>query len=266
MSENEDNQVLSEEEEELVWLRRCKKCRRPTTKHPKPSGQRCNQPELTEAEMKEYERELKRQLEEEELQREQQREQEEAAAAVVDNSGRNANEGNDVMRQLVSLFGQVINMNQNNQSTESSGSERENQMNNLQQMQNMVDNLAPRGGRQARAGNRQQQQPQPPQQYDYRMYQPPVPVPVFNKDLSVEAWAKKIIVWNENHDHMKESMRMSMILDSLKSNEERKNLKSWIINNVEDDDNFDLRKVGIVDSFLELLKTKYDVSNWQKSQ
>ena len=96
MSEQEEHPMMSEEEEELVLLRRCKKCRRATTKHPKPFGPRCNQPELTEAEMKEYERDLKRQLEEEEQQRVQE-------AAAAGNNGRNANAGNGVMSHLVSF-------------------------------------------------------------------------------------------------------------------------------------------------------------------
>ena len=49
----------------------------------------------------------------------------------------------------------------------------------------------------------------------------PTPVPKFNKTMSVEGWMKAVKLWSKTHSHIPEPMRLTMILESLKTNEDR---------------------------------------------
>ena len=57
--------------------------------------------------------------------------------------------------------------------------------------------------------------------------------------MSLEAWKRKINIWSSNHGYINENLRLSMILDSLKDNNDRKELNKWIVFNIEEDVNFD---------------------------
>ena len=94
----------------------------------------------------------------------------------------------------------------------------------------------------------------------------PTPVPKFYKNMTVEAFCKRLKVWNQNQGNSSESLKMTMILDSLKENTEREELKNWVIFNIDDDESFDLTEAGIFNKFLARLKEKFDISSWEKSE
>ena len=81
--------------------------------------------------------------------------------------------------------------------------------------------------------------------------------------MTAEAYIKRLMVWIEQHSNVSDSLKMTWILDSLKDNPEREELKQWIIFTIEDD--FDLNKANVFNEFIEKLKEKFDVSNWEKS-
>ena len=235
MSDLEGHETEEEVEEEVVQTRRCTKCHRPLTKHPRPTGRKCELDELEGEALKTYEKNLLETLRKEEKQREKEAEEK---------TRRNANKKKNNEITVNQLLESLNNLNQNDQSTSSSGSQLT-MMESLQQLNNLVQNIpvAAAAGRtggsggsggQTRTTQNQTQQEQG-RQAGMMFYQQPIPVPVFSRDMTVESWGKKLVVWNEVHEKsISESMRMSMILDSLKANTERKNLKSWIINNIEE--------------------------------
>ena len=102
-------------------------------------------------------------------------------------------------------------------------------------------------------------------------YQPPghfqqTRVPIFSKEMSVESFCKRLKVWYDSHGHIPIGLRMTSILDSLKENKEREELKRWIIHNIDDNDQFELTKQGIFEEFVQKLKDKFQVSNWEQSE
>ena len=50
----------------------------------------------------------------------------------------------------------------------------------------------------------------------------PAAVPRFHVTMTVEGWTKAVKVWSNTHAHIPETMRLNLILESLKANEERK--------------------------------------------
>ena len=95
-----------------------------------------------------------------------------------------------------------------------------------------------------------QQQVQTTQVYTTQFVQP-TPVPKFSKAMSLEAWKRKLNIWSTNHRYISESLRLSMILDSLKENSDRKELNNLIVYNIKEDANFDLTAIGGIDQFLQ---------------
>ena len=59
---------------------------------------------------------------------------------------------------------------------------------------------------------------------------------------------------------------MTLILDSLTENKDRDDLKYWVIYLIEEEPSFDLNKPDIFIKFLDKLKEKFDVSNWDKTK
>ena len=92
-----------------------------------------------------------------------------------------------------------------------------------------------------------------------------LPVPKFTKSLHIEAFVNKIKLWSNNHGHLHESMRLQLVMDSLKENKERTELCSWIEHNIENSD-FDQTKIGALDDFLLRFRVKFEVSSWRKAE
>ena len=74
--------------------------------------------------------------------------------------------------------------------------------------------------------------------------------------MSLEAWKRKLNIWSSNHGYISESLRLSMIFDSLKENSDRKELNNLIVYNIKEDANFDLTAIGAIDQFLQKFKKK----------
>ena len=58
-------------------------------------------------------------------------------------------------------------------------------------------------------------------------------------------------------------MRLTLILESLKANEERKEVGRWIVSTIDEGD-FNTENQGALDEFLENFKKKFEVSCWRK--
>ena len=91
----------------------------------------------------------------------------------------------------------------------------------------------------------------------------PIPVPKFHKTMSVDGWTKAVKVWSNNHSHVPEAMRLTLILESLKANEERKEVGRWIVSTV-DEGEFNTENQGTLEEFVEKFKKKFEVPSWRK--
>ena len=67
----------------------------------------------------------------------------------------------------------------------------------------------------------------PPANYGYKL-----PVPEWNQDMSFEAWKRKILNFKPQSS-MNENRKLILILESLKKNMERQELKDWIIQKID---------------------------------
>ena len=64
------------------------------------------------------------------------------------------------------------------------------------------------------------------------------PVPEWNLEMSFEAWKRNILIWT-SESKMSPAQKLNQILESLKKNSERAELKIWIIQTIEEDTEFD---------------------------
>ena len=81
--------------------------------------------------------------------------------------------------------------------------------------------------------------------------------------MSVDGWTKAVKVWSNNHSHVPEAIRLTLILESLKANEERKEVGRWIVSTV-DEGEFNTENQGTLEEFVEKFKKKFEVPSWRK--
>ena len=71
---------------------------------------------------------------------------------------------------------------------------------------------------------------------------------------------KAVRVWSNNHSHVLEAMRLTLILESLKANEVRKEVGRWIVSTV-DEGEFKSENPGALNDFMEKFKKMFEVPN-----
>ena len=94
------------------------------------------------------------------------------------------------------------------------------------------------------------------------MLMPTIPVPEFNIELSYEAWKSMLLTWT-SQVVMQPARQLMMIIESLKNNKERKDLKQWIITAVIEDTSFDKTSANAVSNLLIKMDKKFTKSNWK---
>ena len=91
-----------------------------------------------------------------------------------------------------------------------------------------------------------------------------IPVPEWNLELSFEAWKRSVLNWSRE-TRLSPSQKINLVVDSLKKNKERTDIKSWIIQSIEEDASFDRNDKDSVDKLLEKMEGKFKVSNWKRA-
>ena len=91
----------------------------------------------------------------------------------------------------------------------------------------------------------------------------PILVPRFHKTMSVDGWTKAVSAWSNSHSHIPETLRLTLIMESLKANEERKGVGRWIVSTVDEGD-FNTENQGALEEFIEKFKKKFEVPCWRK--
>ena len=99
----------------------------------------------------------------------------------------------------------------------------------------------------------------PPANYGYKL-----PVPEWNQDMSFEAWKRKIFNFKAQ-SLMNENQKLILILESLKKNTERQELKDWIIQEINEDTTFDMTHEDAISKLIEKMEGKFEVSKWKKT-
>ena len=64
---------------------------------------------------------------------------------------------------------------------------------------------------------------------------------------------------------MNETQKLTMILESLKKNKEREEIKDWIIQEIDEDITFDKNHADAISNLIEKMKGKFEVSRWKKT-
>jgi len=284
-TENSDASVVEvggNDEGVIKSWKRCTKCKRPTINHEGKCGQSCNLELLDEDQMKQYELSLLQKIKDKSME-------------TTKDDGKKDNKGDKNKDQkssrgeldpsLIEGLKQLLANQDKNKNINNSAQNAPNPHDNSQFIptppwMNMWNQYP---WNQWNAPNQQQWNPrqqfpnqqvnqqQPQQQYQQQQIQnptqqfmQPTPVPKFTKNMSLEAWKRKLNVWSTSHVHINESLRLNMILESLKDNSERHELQNWIVFNIEEDVNFDMTANGAIDQFLQKFQKKFEVSNWKK--
>merc|ERR1711994_154525 len=99
----------------------------------------------------------------------------------------------------------------------------------------------------------------PPADHGYEL-----PVPEWNQDMSFEAWKRKIFNFR-SQSSMNENQKLILILESLKKNNEREELKDWIIQEIDEDATFDMTHDDAISNLIEKMEGKFEVSKWKKT-
>ena len=64
---------------------------------------------------------------------------------------------------------------------------------------------------------------------------------------------------------MNENQKLILILESLKKNTERQELKDWIIQDINEDTTFDMTHEDAISKLIEKMEGKFEVSKWKKT-
>ena len=91
-----------------------------------------------------------------------------------------------------------------------------------------------------------------------------VPVPEWNKELSFDAWKRNLESWSKEA-MMTPGQKINLVVESLKKNSERSELKSWVIQDIEEDEKFDRNNQDSVRKLLEKMESKFKISSWKKA-
>ena len=92
-----------------------------------------------------------------------------------------------------------------------------------------------------------------------------LPVPEWNKNLSFEAWKRNIKIWRDDNP-LEETQKLTLILENLKKNAERAELKDWIIQEIDEDYNFDKKDENSILRLLKKMEGKFEISKWKKTK
>ena len=64
---------------------------------------------------------------------------------------------------------------------------------------------------------------------------------------------------------MNKNQKLILILESLKKNTERKEIKDWIIQEIDKDTTCDITHEDTISKFIEKMEGKFEVSKWKKT-
>ena len=64
---------------------------------------------------------------------------------------------------------------------------------------------------------------------------------------------------------MNENQKLILILESLKKNTKRQELKDWVIQQIDRDTTFDMTQEDAISKLIEKIEGKFEVSNWKKT-
>ena len=86
-----------------------------------------------------------------------------------------------------------------------------------------------------------------------------------NKNLSFEAWKRNIKIWRDDNP-LGETQKLTLILENLKKNAERAELKDWIIQEIDEDYNFNKKDENSILRLLKKMEGKFKISKWKKTK
>lgn len=95
-----------------------------------------------------------------------------------------------------------------------------------------------------------------------QMMMPVLPVPEFNLELSYEAWKNCVKTWT-SQVIMPPSRQLMMLIESLKNNKERPDLKQWVITSIIEDVEFDKSSNNCIFNLFEKMDKKFSKSTWK---
>ena len=263
----EENGVIRDEdmdinEEDIVASRlpKCKTCGRYTYGHAAPVGPKCNLKKLREEEIeaenlviiekrKKTVRENRNSVFEENIEGEQNVNRSETTQRSASTSSTIATEQQNLMQTMLLMMQPMLTQ----QSSQHQQQIEQIQQNNKSQQDvlvNLIRNMSESEGRSSRQSNNN---------YGHRL-----PVPEWNKNLSFEAWKRSIKIWRESNP-LEETQKLTLILESLKKNTERVELKDWIIQEIDEDYNFDKKDENSILRLIKKMEGKFEVSKWKKT-
>ena len=89
------------------------------------------------------------------------------------------------------------------------------------------------------------------------------PPPGWQESISYNAWARSIRVWSDVK--AKPQRKTQLLIEMLKKDETRKGLKEMIISEVVENDEFDYKDEGAIDTILEKIKEFMEESEWTRN-
>ena len=82
--------------------------------------------------------------------------------------------------------------------------------------------------------------------------------------MTFKVWKQKIVNF-KTQSSMNENQKLILILESLKKNTERQDLKDWVIQQIDEDITLDMNQEDVISKLIEKMEGKFEISKWKKT-
>ena len=89
------------------------------------------------------------------------------------------------------------------------------------------------------------------------------PPPSWDETMSPEAWARHVRIWNKAE--VKPYRKAQALIENLKKNEKRKGLKEMVVNEIVENDEFDLESNEVIENIIKKVKDFLQDSRWSRT-
>ena len=89
------------------------------------------------------------------------------------------------------------------------------------------------------------------------------PPPTWDAEMSIEAWARYVRIWNKAE--VKPYRKAQALIEDLKKNDKRKGLKEMVVNDIIENQEFDLESVYVVENIISKVKDFLQDSRWSRT-
>lgn len=89
------------------------------------------------------------------------------------------------------------------------------------------------------------------------------PPPSWDENMSPEAWARYVRIWNKAE--VKHYRKAQALIEDLKKNDKKKGLKEMIVNEIVENQEFDIESADVVENIIKRVQDFLQDSKWSRT-